>query len=53
VKDESQTVQGGWSATVVRFNASVSAQEGRHQDEALPKDEVDASISSWLHEKEA
>jgi hypothetical protein len=28
------------------FNASVSTREGRRQDEALPKDEVEAVSSS-------
>jgi hypothetical protein len=35
------------------FNTSVLAQEGSRRDEVLPKDEVDAASSSWLHRKEA
>jgi hypothetical protein len=35
------------------FNASVSTQEGRRRDEALPEDEAEAVSLSWLHEKKA
>jgi hypothetical protein len=33
--------------------ALVSAREGRRRDEALPEDEAEAAISSWLNLKEA
>jgi hypothetical protein len=36
-----------------RLNASVSAREGRRHDKALPKDEPEAAMLSWLNEKEA
>jgi hypothetical protein len=35
------------------FIASISAREGRQQDEALPKDEAKAASSSWFNGKEA
>jgi hypothetical protein len=35
------------------FNVLVSAQEGRQRDEALSKDEVDATSSSWFNGKKA
>jgi hypothetical protein len=34
------------------FNASILARDGRCRDEALPKDEAEAAISSWFNEKE-
>jgi hypothetical protein len=34
------------------FNTSVSAREGRRQDEALPEDEVEGANSSWFNGKE-
>jgi hypothetical protein len=36
-----------------RFNASVSAREGRRRDEALSEDEAEAASSYWLNENEA
>jgi hypothetical protein len=36
-----------------RFNASISAQEGRRRNEALSEDEAEAASSSWLNWKEA
>jgi hypothetical protein len=36
-----------------RFNALVSAREGRQQDEALSEAKADVANSSWLHGKEA
>jgi hypothetical protein len=46
----------GWSGEGDRqwwcgFNASVSTRGDRRWDKVLPKDEVDASSSSWLHGK--
>jgi hypothetical protein len=35
-----------------RFNASISAREGRQQEEVLPEDEAGAVSSFWLHGKE-
>jgi hypothetical protein len=34
--------------TVVRFDALVSAREGRRQDEELLEDEAETASSSWL-----
>jgi hypothetical protein len=53
VENGSRTVRGGWSTTVCRFNASVSAREGRWQDEALPEDEAETVSSHSLNGKEA
>jgi hypothetical protein len=36
-----------------RFNASISAREGRQREEALPKYEADEASSSWLYGKKA
>jgi hypothetical protein len=33
------------------FHASVSAREGRRWDKELPKDEANATSSSWLNGK--
>jgi hypothetical protein len=33
-------------------NISVSAQEGRRRDEALPEDKVEIASSSWFNGKE-
>jgi hypothetical protein len=44
--------KGGWRRWC-KFNASVSTQEGRRQDEILLEDEVEAASLSWLHGKEA
>jgi hypothetical protein len=35
------------------FNASVSAREERRLDKASPKDEADATSSSWVNKNEA
>jgi hypothetical protein len=35
-----------------RFNASISAREGRRRDELLSEGEAEAVSSSWLHGKE-
>jgi hypothetical protein len=35
------------------FNASISAQDERRRDEALPEDKAEAVRSYWLYRKEA
>jgi hypothetical protein len=44
--------EDGWRRWC-RFNASVSAREGRRQNETLSKDEAEAASLSLLHWKEA
>jgi hypothetical protein len=42
----------GYQQRWCEFNALILAREGRRRDETLPKDEVEATSSPWLHRKE-
>jgi hypothetical protein len=53
MEGESRTVRGGWPAAVVRIQCFGFDSRGRRHDEALLKDEVEATSSSRLHGKEA
>jgi hypothetical protein len=49
----SQAVREGSLRWWYGFNALVSARDGRRRNKVLPKDEAEATSTSWLNGKEA